>query len=139
MQILLQQNIQQEAKGIREDKKADAKQAGILEGILNYGRINNELQKKRQDNTQSIVFAKLMKDGLSKEDATYKAKVDSLVEGAKEGAAFMGKAAVGITAASGFNASRSIEDRFNLANEIRQSGLMAGFDAQLLVLKKCLE
>ena len=129
---LLQQNIQQEAKGNREDKKADAKQAGILEGILNYGRINNELQKKRQDNTQSLAIAKLMKDGLSKEDATYKAKVDSLVEGAKEGAAFMGKAAVGITAASeGFNAflGQQFEDRFNLANEIRQSGLMAGFDA----------
>ena len=129
---LLQQNIQQEAKGIREDKKADAKQAGILEGILNYGRINNELQKKRQDNNQSMAIAKLMKDGLSKEDATYKAKVDSLVEGAKEGAAFMGKAAVGITAASeGFNAflGQQFEDRFNLANEIRQSGLMAGFDA----------
>ena len=40
-----------------------------------------------------------------------------------------------IIASEGINAfmDQGLADRFDLANEIRQSGLMAGFDAQQLV------
>ena len=53
----------------------------------------------------------------------------------------LGKAGAAIlTASEGINGflQQGFEDRFNLANEIRQSGLMAGFDTvQLLDYRTC--
>ena len=134
-------------KGNVQEQASINKQTGIFSSIKSYlqdSLRNDDLQLRRQELQNQKLIETLTKQnmqlGMSDVEAKNQAKLDAaikhadargadggLVQGFGDALAKLGSIGV---AAEGINAfvQQGFEDRFNLANEIRQSGLMAGFD-----------
>ena len=144
------QDLKQEvAKGNDQEKSAFNKQTGIFNSIKSYLMDSirmDEMEAKREEINHKKLIETLEKKYAASDDpdisgnANQLAKLEAarkhaeargadggLVQGFGDALAKLGKIGV---AAEGINAfvGQGFEDRFNLANEIRQSGLMAGFN-----------
>ena len=134
-------------KGNAQEQASIDKQTGIFSSIKSYlqdSLRNDDIQLKRQELQHQKLVETLTKQniglGMDPVEARDTAKRDAAIKHAQErgadgglvqgfGDALMKLGKIGV-AAEGINAfvGQGFEDRFNLANEIRQSGLMAGFD-----------
>lgn len=134
-------------KGNVQEVQMAKQQSGVMSNIKSYlmdSLRNDELQLKRQElQNKKLIDAlekKYVADGMDADEARLLAKMEGARKHAEErgsdggliqgfGDAIMKLGQIGV-AAEGINAfvGAGFEDRFNLANEIRQSGLMAGFD-----------
>ena len=134
-------------KGTAQEMQSARQQSGVINNIKSYlmdSLRNDELQIKRQELQNNKLIEALEKkyvsEGMDKDEAQLLAKMEGarkhaetvgadggLVQGFSDALNKLGQIGV---AAEGINAfvGAGFEDRFNLANEIRQSGLMAGFD-----------
>lgn len=119
----LQQDAKTEAQKLREqEEKASKKEISLMQVALGYDEkilAANERSEKQQER-----IAKLTEQGYSKNSATFKTMLEkfSVVGGA------IGKAVTAVAAATvGVNAyvKQQATDRFNFAQELRQSGLAA--------------
>ena len=125
-------------ESVAEEKKSFNIFSNISKGIsrlIQQEQLSQEFEKSRARKLESILEKKNLAAGMDPAQARQKAKFDAVTQGVKEGGMpgftdLLGAAAKLTVAAEGFNAflGQGFEDRFNLANEIRQSGLMAGLD-----------
>tara|TARA_B100001057_G_scaffold163930_1_gene164559 strand:- start:6826 stop:9165 length:2340 start_codon:yes stop_codon:yes gene_type:complete len=138
------------AQSVQEEKKSFNIFSNIYKGIERLVRVEelqNTLQEKRTKALEEKIFQATMKsapDG-DVQAARLDAKMKAATQATKNSETnilsgdinpnFFQKTIKGIAgmtvAAEGFNAylGQNFEDRFNLANEIRQSGLFAGLDS----------
>ena len=125
-------------ESVAEEKKSFNIFSNISKGIsrlIQQEQLSQEFEKSRARKLESILEKKNLAAGMDPAQARQKAKFDAVTQGVKDGGMpgftdLLGAAAKLSVASEGFNAflGQGFEDRFNLANEIRQSGLMAGLD-----------
>lgn len=137
-------------KGNAQEQASINKQTGIFSSIKSFlqdSLRNDDIQLRRQELQHQKLVETLTKQniglGMTEDVAKRTAKQDAAIKHAQArgvnieepglinsfGDAMLKLGQIGV-AAEGVNAfvQQGFEDRFNLANEIRQSGLMAGFD-----------
>ncbi len=115
------------------NSNTNKKQTGFLASLFNILSDTNRTAKKQLDITKRI--AEYEKQGLTTSEANLRANIDasanqmgSLLDDIKEVGFGIGAAVAAIGAAN----AKTIEgttNRFNLAQEMRQSGLLAGMDS----------
>ena len=121
--------------------------SSALHDMVKNDKIQQELDARRNKLLEENLTKKYMQMGQSRENAELAAKVERakaaddgisigdfipVLDGMEESLKKVGKIGSSVIIASeGINAfmDQGLADRFDLANEIRQSGLMAGFDA----------
>jgi soluble cytochrome b562 len=116
---------------------SNKKQTGFLESLSNILSDTNRTAKKQLDVTQRI--AEYEKQGLSNSEANLRANLDAnnagsdSIYGDMKDIVEMGfKAVAAIGAATGVTNAKTIEgasSRYDMAQEMRQSGLLAGMDS----------
>ena len=125
------------------NSNTNKKQTGFLASLTNILSDTNRTAKKQLDVTERI--AEYEKQGLTTSEANLRANIESSANQAGSLYGDAKKVIAGIAAAVGIVStanSKTIEgttNRFNLAQEMRQSGLLAGMDsagAGLLGLSK---
>lgn len=127
-------------KGVEQDRQSRGIFGNIYKGIQDLVRqekLSDELQAKRNKILEDRLAQSYEKLGADPQNARIKAKFEMVSKGTQDtgllGDPFQKtiKGLMGLTvAAEGFNAflGQAFEDRFNLTNEIRQTGLFAGLD-----------
>lgn len=121
--------------------------SSALHDMVKNDKIQQELDARRNKLLEENLTKKYMQMGQSRENAELAAKIERaktaddgisvgdfipVFDGMEETLKKIGKIGSSVIIASeGINAfmDQGLADRFDLANEIRQSGLMAGFDA----------
>ena len=128
-------------KGVEQDRQSRGIFGNIYKGIQDLVRqekLSDELQAKRNKILEDRLTQSYEKLGVDPQNARIKAKFEMVSKGTQDtgllGDPFQKtiKGLMGLTvAAEGFNAflGQAFEDRFNLTNEIRQTGLFAGLDS----------
>ena len=125
---------------IQEEKTSRGIFGNIYKGIQDLVRqekLSDELQAKRNKILEDKLTQSYEKLGVDPQNARIKAKFEMVSKGTQDTGTFGDpfqktiKGLMGLTvAAEGFDAflGQAFEDRFNLTNQIRQTGLFAGLD-----------
>ena len=129
------QKASKEAGNDRTDRAKLASQnnkvAGYFEKLIKQSEISNEIAKSAAERDRDAYIKKTTTGtDVTEEMAGKKFDEEQVSKTFSEASAALGKTAVGILATSQMINSfmgQQTEDRFNMAQEIRQSGLMAGF------------
>ncbi|MBG10452.1 MAG: hypothetical protein CMD92_04710 [Gammaproteobacteria bacterium] len=112
----------------------NTKIAGYFEQLIKQSEISNEIARSsaERDREQFIKKTTGQNPNITEEMAGMEFDKEKLKKNFEDVSAAVGKSAIGILASTGMINSfmgQQTEDRFNMAQEIRQSGLMAGFDS----------
>jgi hypothetical protein len=127
---------------IQEEKTSRGIFSNIYKGIqdlIRHEQLTEQYNAKRAQSLEDALTKKYELGGkVDPVNARFQAKMDMVTKGTQDSSALGDpfqktiKGLAGVTvAAEGFNAflGQAFEDRFNLANEIRQTGLFAGLDS----------
>ena len=108
---------------------------GYFEQLIRQSEISNEIAKADSERQRDAFIKKATSTAsgnITEEMAGAEFDKEKLKKNFEDVSAAVGKSAIGILATTGMINSfmgQQTEDRFNMAQEIRQSGLMAGFDS----------
>jgi len=106
--------------------------SGYFEQLIKQSEISNEIAKKDAERQRDAFIKRNTSEDVTEEMAGQQFDSEQVKKRFDDVSAAVGKVTVGILASTkminSFMGQQS-EDRFNMAQEIRQSGLMAGFDS----------
>lgn len=122
----------QTKKGQQKSEDASRKQMSIMDAMLNLQKEEFAFNKKEAMEARRKRKAQLEAGGMSSNAADLKVKLEEMQKNIGEHSATAGTALGAFAAAvAGYNSFifTAAEERFNFAQELRQSGLAAGLDS----------